>query len=109
MYSHKDMNCNQIFCEDNWLEWIASLGFEMNLNEIESQLYKKSVINFAELQSLESNAPGSHSYQEEYEKWIFSASIEAIRRFKYPILFLALFGDRIFYENHPAFCKLTIK
>ncbi len=109
MYSHKDMNCNQIFCEDNWLEWIASLGFQMNLNEIESHLYKRSKINFAELQSLEDKTLGSPSSQKEYEKWIHSASIEAIRRFKYPILFLALLGDKIFYENHPTFCKLTIK
>lgn len=110
MYSHKEINCNQVFCDDSWLEWVASFDTDVNLDEIEERLYNKTKISlaaFPESLELSNEALATDDFQKIYKEWIFSRSGAAIQRFKYPLLFLAILQNEVFYKGAPNFYKLV--
>lgn len=111
MYSHTKLHCNQVFCDDKWLEWLASFNIEIGLDQIESYFYDKERINLSSLSNYfkEKESPLEMSLEERYKDWVRTSTMSAIEQSKYPLIFLALFQDKIFYKKMPNFYKLVIE
>lgn len=106
MYKEKTINCNQIFCDDKWFNWISSFNLKVNLNEKEASIYGRHEIDLALLRRL---ALGQEKANGPYEQWIIESTFRGFDQAKYPLIFLALFQDDIFYKNIPDFYKLIIE
>jgi hypothetical protein len=111
MYSHKKLHCNQVFCDDKWLEWLASFNMEINLDQIESYFYDKEQIDLSSLNNIfrKKELSFDGSLEEGYKNWVRTSTMSAIEQSKYPLIFLALLQDKIFYKEIPTFYKLVIE
>jgi len=113
MYSHAGINSNQVFCNEKWLEWLMSFDLTINLDQIEAYIYGKTQINFSLFSELirqgEMIFKEGDDIEERYKGWVVSSTFKAIDESKYPLIFLALLQDGIFYKEIPDFYKLIIE
>ncbi len=106
MYKERIINCNQIFCDEKWFDWISSFNLKVNLNEKEANIYGRHDIDFALLRML---SLGQEKVKGPYEQWVIESTFRGFNQAKYPLIFLALFQDDIFYKDIPDFYKLIIE
>lgn len=104
MYANTNINCNQIFCDDRWFDWIASFDMVINLDKIEAELYGESKMT---LQSLREAHPNPSNANQQYKDWVAKSTVEAFNQAKYPLIFLALLQEKVFYKDMPDFYKLS--
>lgn len=104
MYNSGKVSSNQVFCDDKWFDWVSSFGLKANLDSIESQFYDRPVIDLGLLK----NFSHQGGINQEYKDWIVKSTIRAFDLAKYPIIFLALLQNDIFYKEIPDFYKLEI-
>jgi hypothetical protein len=104
MYSYDQMNCSQIFCDDKWYEHLSSFNLKANLDEEEMEIYGKEEIALSDLnEKIYDKNPALNAYKD----WVVGSTMNSLEYSKYPLVFLALLQDRIFYENIPDLYKLT--
>lgn len=105
MYSHEKINCNQVFCDDKWLDWLQNFNITPNMeNNLHNQEFVMSG-SFLKKVSWNSNS----DFKENYKIWLKNSTVTAIEQSKYPLIFLALLQEKIFYKEIPNFYKLIIE
>jgi|SRR3989344_4797389 len=113
MYTHGKIHSNQVFCNEKWLEWLMSFNLTINLDQAETYIYGKTQINFSSFSELirqgEMIFKEGDDAEERYKGWVASSTFKAIAESKYPLIFLALLQDEIFYKKIPDFYKLIIE
>ncbi|MDP1624858.1 MAG: hypothetical protein Q8L64_03730 [bacterium] len=111
MYQNKEINCNQIFCDDEWMKHIGSFNIKAQLDTEEQKIYDMDTVNLSSLGDL--FAKGKKSYgdsvntEEAYKGWIITSTFNAIDRVKYPLIFMALLQKEVFPTKIPIFYKLA--
>jgi hypothetical protein len=110
MYQNKEIKCNQIFCDDEWMKHIASFGIKVELDSEEQKIYDMETINLSLLSDLLTKGQklyeDSLDIEERYKGWMITSTFNAIDRAKYPLIFMALLQEKIFLKNIPNFYKL---
>lgn len=106
MYNNSSVNCNQVFCGDNWINHLTQFDLDINLDKLEKEFYKKDTLNLRELFNLNFDE-NSEIYK--YKNWVIESTIRSLERATYPLLFLSLLQDKIFYKKIPELYKITLK
>jgi hypothetical protein len=105
MYKNKNINCNQIFCDEKWSEHISGFDLKLNLDDIEKDFYDKEDMSFNDL--LDTEFSGGEISK--YKNWVIKSTIRSIKRSAYPLIFLALLQDQVFYKDIPEIYQINIK
>lgn len=105
MYRSSNIKCSQVFCSDNWLSHLSQFDLDIDLDKLEKEFYKKKTLNFKELLGLNFYEGNEIS---EYKNWVIRSTITSLERATYPLLFLSLLQDKIFYKKPPELYKITI-
>lgn len=105
MYQNSSINCNQVFCDDGWLNHLSQFNINIDLDELEREFYHKETLSFKEI--IEMNC-GKESDISEYKNWVIKSTIRSLERAAYPLLFLSLYQDKIFYKKAPNLYKVTL-
>lgn len=110
MYQNKVVACNQVFCDDKWVSMISAFALNIELDQVERQINDSDILNTSILSHL--LIKGQKMYEnglteEKYKGWIITSTIKAIDRAKYPLIFMALLQEKVFFTNIPDFYKLT--
>lgn len=110
MYQNKEINCNQIFCDEKWVNKISSFGLNIRLDDEEQRIYGVNSLDtsyFSELikkgQTMYENGK---DVEEKYRGWIITSTFGAMDRMKYPLIFMALLQEKTFLTDIPDFYKL---
>lgn len=106
MYSNREINCSQVFCDDRWFDWIASFDIVVNLDKTEAELYGNSKMTLQSLRDIHSSTGNA---KQQYRDWVAMSTIKAFNHAKYPIIFLALLQEKVFYKEMPNFYKLSME
>lgn len=106
MYQNHSINCNQVFCRDSWFNYLSQFDLDINLDKLEKEFYKKDTLNLRELSKLSFN---EDNYIHKYKSWIVESTIRSIERAAYPLLFLSLLQDKVFYKKIPELYKITLQ
>ena len=106
MYHNSSVNCNQVFCSDNWLNHLTQFDIDINLDKLEKEFYKKDTLNLRELFKLNFDED-NEIYK--YKNWVIESTIRSLERATYPLLFLSLLQDKIFYKKTPELYKITLQ
>ena len=104
MYKNPNINCNQIFCDEDWIKYLSKFDLKIKLDDLEKNFYNKEYIDFKELVNT--------SFEDDplfkYKNWIIESTLDSIKKTSYPLLFLILLQDKIFYKNIPRVYKIDI-
>lgn len=110
MYQNKKINCNQIFCDEKWVNKLSSFGLNIRLDDNEQEIYGVNILNTSSFDELLKKGQNMYedgkNIEEKYKGWIVSSTFRAIDRMKYPLIFLALLQGKIFLTDIPDFYKL---
>lgn len=106
MYQNHSINCNQVFCGDSWFNYLSQFDLDINLDKLEKEFYKKDTLNLGELSKLNFS---EDNYNHKYKSWIVESTIRSIERAAYPLLFISLLQDKIFYKKIPELYKITLQ
>ncbi|MCG2694921.1 hypothetical protein L6261_02445 [Candidatus Parcubacteria bacterium] len=104
MYKNKNLNCNQIFCDDRWFDYISNFNLHLRLTDFEKKFYGFEKNNLSELSKIDF---GDDS-KGKYKNWVVKSTIRSIEKAKYPLIFLALLQDNLFYKEPPEMYKISI-
>lgn len=105
MYQNPSINCNQVFCNDDWINHLSQFDLDIDLDTLEKEFYKKDTLNFKEL--LGSNFDEGNEISK-YKSWVIESTIRSLERATYPLIFLSLLQDKIFYKKTPELYKITL-
>lgn len=105
MYRNSNIKCSQVFCSDNWLSHLSQFDLDIDLDKLEKEFYKKETLNFKKLLRLNFDEGNEIS---EYKNWVIRSTITSLERATYPLLFLSLLQDKIFYKKPPELYKITL-
>lgn len=106
MYQNSSINSNQVFCSDSWFNYLSQFNLDISLDKLEKEFYKKDTLNFRELSKLDFS---EDNYNHKYKSWIVESTIRSIERATYPLLFLSLLQDKIFYKKIPEVYRITLQ
>ena len=110
MYQNKEINCNQIFCDEKWVNKLSSFRLDVRLDDEEQRIYGANSLNtsyFNELLEKGQNMyEDGENIEEKYKGWIITSTFKAVDRMKYPLIFMALLQEKTFLTDIPEFYKL---
>jgi hypothetical protein len=96
IYKSGFVNCNQVFLDDNWLNYLER--FDIKIDDKAAEFFDKDFYKQLAV-SEESLAVLTASEKDNLRDWFIESTKSSISHFKYPILFLVIFGDDIFCKN----------